>query len=124
MLAEWTARADGAAALRIVRRLRAAGFEAWFVGGCVRDLLLGRAPKEFDVATSATPDEVESLFRRTIEVGKAFGVVRVREEVDGTDTETEVATFRADGVYIDGRRPERVRFTTAREDAEIGRAHV
>lgn len=118
MLAEWTARADGAAALRIVRRLRAAGFEAWFVGGCVRDLLLGRAPKEFDVATSATPDEVESLFRRTIEVGKAFGVVRVREEVDGTDTETEVATFRADGVYIDGRRPERVRFTTAREDAE------
>ena len=121
----WNDRKDGVAALRIVRRLRAAGFEAWFVGGSVRDLLLGRPPKEFDVATSATPDEVEGLFRRTIAVGKAFGVVRVREDVaglfPGDDTsavETEVATFRADGVYIDGRRPEGVRFTTAREDAE------
>jgi poly(A) polymerase len=118
VLAEWTARPDGAAALRIVRRLRSAGFEAAFVGGCVRDLLLGRAPKEFDVATSATPDEVEGLFRRTIEVGKAFGVVRVREEVEGVATETEVATFRADVAYVDGRRPQEVRFTTAREDAE------
>jgi poly(A) polymerase len=115
------ARPDRVEARRIVRRLRAAGHEAWFVGGCVRDELLGREPKEYDVATSADPDTVQSLFPRTLEVGKAFGVVIVlgpRTEPDGPPVQTEVATFRADDAYVDGRRPTGVRFTTAREDAE------
>jgi poly(A) polymerase len=110
-------RPDRAAARRIVLRLRQAGHEAWFVGGSVRDELLGRAPKEYDVATSAEPDEVERLFPRSVPVGKAFGVIRVLD--DRTEgVVTEVATFRSDDAYIDGRRPTGVRFTTAREDAE------
>lgn len=101
-------------ALEVVRALRAAGHEAFFAGGCVRDTLLGRTPKDFDVAASAHPEDVERLFQRTVTVGKAFGVVRVRMH----DHEIEVATFRAEGPYHDGRRPSSVRFTTAREDAE------
>lgn len=98
----------------VAARLRAAGFQALFAGGCVRDRLRGVAPKDWDVATDARPEEVQRLFRRTVAVGAAFGVIRVREG----GGEFEVATFRADGVYLDGRRPEAVRFTTAREDAE------
>jgi poly(A) polymerase len=98
----------------VVRKLRDAGHEALFAGGCVRDLLLGLSPKDYDVATSARPEVVQSLFRRTIAVGKSFGVIQVR---GGRDLGVEVATFRADGDYVDGRHPATVRFTDAREDA-------
>jgi putative nucleotidyltransferase with HDIG domain len=92
----------------VVRRLRAAGHKAWLVGGCVRDLLLGRAPKDFDVAKDARPDVVTELFHRSEQVGAHFGVVLVREET----AQVEVATFRSDHLYTDGRRPERVHFET------------
>ena len=96
----------------VCQRLRRDGFEAWLVGGCVRDLLLGRPVHDVDVATSAAPEEVESRFAKTIMVGRAFGVTIV---IDG-DQRIEVATFRADGVYIDGRRPVGVVFTDAAGD--------
>jgi poly(A) polymerase len=103
-----------ALARNIVERLRASGHTAWFVGGCVRDLLLGRAAKDFDVATSAQPDELLRLFPGAGQVGAHFGVVLVRE--DGA--QVEVATFRSDLEYADGRRPEGVRFETdPRQDA-------
>jgi poly(A) polymerase len=105
------------AALRIVVQLRAAGYEAYFAGGCVRDLLLGVPPKDFDVATSAHPDTVLALFPRTFAVGAHFGVVLVCDEVDNTEIVTEVATFRSDVAYLDGRHPTEVRFSSsARED--------
>lgn len=105
------------AAVRIVERLRAAGYEAYFAGGCVRDLLLGVEAKDFDVATSATPEKVLALFPKTFAVGAHFGVILVCEEVEGSEIVTEVATFRSDGVYLDGRHPAEVRFSTsARED--------
>lgn len=94
-----------AAALRVVERLRAGGFAAYFVGGCVRDLLLRHSPKDYDVATNARPDAVMRLFKKTHAVGAHFGVVIVCDD-DGT--QTEVATFRADGAYEDGRRPTEV----------------
>lgn len=100
------------AALRVLRRIRDAGFEAYFAGGCVRDRLRGVPPKDYDIATSALPDQVEALFRKTVLVGKQFGVVRVRE--DGH--EIQVATFRSDVSYSDGRHPDAVRFSTYRED--------
>ncbi len=103
-----------AAARRLVGRLRAAGFIAYYAGGCVRDMALGKQPKDYDVATSATPEQVQRIFPRHVAVGAHFGVIMV---IDAGHT-FEVASFRADGVYIDGRRPENVRFTTAREDAE------
>jgi poly(A) polymerase len=114
------------AALRIVRRLRELGHAAYFAGGCVRDLLLGVAPKDFDVATSATPDLVQAAFPRTESVGAHFGVVLViarspanaKANAPGERVATEVATFRHDGAYSDGRRPDEVRFSTdPREDA-------
>jgi poly(A) polymerase len=101
------------AALDIVRRLGRAGFEAYWVGGCVRDVLLGREPGDYDVATSAKPAEIEKLFPRTIPVGKQFGVVLVVEE----GHEFEVATFRAESDYQDGRHPGRVQFASAQADA-------
>jgi poly(A) polymerase len=101
-------------AIQIVRALRSRGDEAYFAGGCVRDMLLKREPKDFDVATSALPDQVEDLFRNTVNVGKAFGVIRVRLNQD----EIEVATFRSEGKYLDGRHPSEVHFTTAKEDAQ------
>lgn len=105
------------AAVQIVQRLRRHGFEAYLVGGCVRDMVLGCEPKDYDVATSARPAEVMRLFSRVIEVGIAFGVVRVRlQSLPGEWSEIEVATFRADGGYSDGRRPDHVRFTHAQED--------
>jgi poly(A) polymerase len=112
------------AALRIVERLRELGHAAYFAGGCVRDLLLGVAPKDFDVATSATPDLVLAAFLRTESVGAHFGVVLVIDPVkrDASENQdervaTEVATFRHDGAYTDGRRPDAVRFSTdPRED--------
>ena len=97
----------------VLRKLREKGHEAWLNGGCVRDHLLGREPADFDVATSATPDQVEEIFPRSIAVGKAFGVIRVGCRGDWF----EVATFRRDGRYLDGRRPESVTFSSAAEDA-------
>ncbi len=101
------------AAIEIVRRLQGAGHEAYWVGGGVRDMLRGVEPKDYDIATSAHPGEVERLFRRTVPVGRAFGVVLV---LSGGH-QFEVATFRSESDYRDGRRPERVEFSSAREDA-------
>ncbi len=100
------------AALAIAQRLRELGHAAYFAGGCVRDLLLERTPQDFDVATAATPDVVQSAFPRTESVGAHFGVILVVDEVDGKRIATEVATFRSDGAYSDGRRPDAVRFST------------
>lgn len=110
--------AEFMAARVIVVALRRAGYKAYFAGGCVRDLLLGVKPKDFDVATSATPDAVLDMFPRTYAVGAHFGVVLVcTPSPDGGEIATEVATFRHDGAYSDGRRPDAVRFSTeARED--------
>ncbi len=110
--------AEGAAA-EIVARLRAAGHQAYLAGGCVRDLLLGRTPADFDVATSARPEEVLKLFAKTFAVGAQFGVVLVCSEDQGQEIVTEVATFRGDGAYSDGRHPDTVRFTnSAQEDVQ------
>jgi poly(A) polymerase len=108
------------AAEAIVKRLREAGHQAYFAGGCVRDLLLGREPKDFDVATSATPDLVLAGFEKTFAVGAHFGVVLVVSPgPGGTEIQTEVATFRNDGAYGDGRRPDSVRFSkSAVEDVQ------
>jgi poly(A) polymerase len=105
-------------ATEVIARLRGAGEAAYLAGGCVRDLLLGRPAKDFDVATSATPERVRTLFgpRRTIAVGASFGVMVVlgsRKE----QGQVEVATFRQDGDYLDGRRPSSVVFCDAEEDA-------
>ena len=147
---------DAAEALRIIQQLRDAGFVAYFAGGCVRDALLGRLPKDYDVATDATPDAVRALFgkRRTIAFGASFGVIGVLPlvnqkgqrtndvfsrpansdadtvEHDGSSRQergtavarvtvepTEVATFRSDGEYSDGRRPDSVHYGDARNDA-------
>jgi poly(A) polymerase len=104
-------------ATAILHTLREAGFEAYFVGGCVRDLLLGREPADYDVTTHATPQQVMDLFPETYAVGAQFGVVLVpSEDKSGT---VEVATFRSDVSYSDGRHPDAVRFSqTAREDIE------
>ncbi len=99
-------------AVRVVRRLRERGFEAWFVGGCVRDRLLGRAIGEYDIATDARPEQVTKVFRHTIAVGAQFGVIVVIEP----EAQYEVATFRAEAEYTDGRRPGSVRFVNAKED--------
>jgi poly(A) polymerase len=110
-----------AAALHIAKTLRAAGYAAFFAGGSVRDLLLGLTPKDIDVATSATPDIVQSLFPKTHAVGAHFGVVLVCSEIDGEEATTEVATFRHDGAYTDGRRPDAVRFSTSPEEDVLRR---
>ena len=113
----------------IVGRLRSAGHEAYFAGGCVRDLLLGREPMDFDVATSATPNVVLGMFEKTFAVGAHFGVVLVAtcggadtasaagDESEGSQyVVTEVATFRSDGAYSDGRHPDAVRYTLSAEE--------
>jgi tRNA nucleotidyltransferase/poly(A) polymerase len=97
----------------VVRRLRAAGHEAYLAGGCVRDRLLGREPQDYDVATSAPPEAVQGLFPRTIPVGAQFGVILVVER----GARFEVATFRSDDAYVDGRRPSAVHFGSAQDDA-------
>ena len=101
-------------ATEVVRRLRQKGFQALWAGGCVRDLILRLPPTDFDVATDATPEQVMRIFRKTVPVGASFGVVRVRES---EDHEVEVATFRSDGAYIDGRHPESVVFSSPELDA-------
>ena len=97
----------------IVRRLQAGGFSAFWVGGCVRDFLLGREPGDFDIATSARPDDIEKLFLHTVPVGRKFGVVIVVFE----GQQFQIATFRAEADYFDGRRPETVVFADAQADA-------
>jgi putative nucleotidyltransferase with HDIG domain len=107
------------AALKIIETLRARGYEAYLAGGCVRDLLLGRAPADYDVATSATPEVVLEMFPRTFAVGAHFGVVLVSPEAEDAGFVTEVATFRSDLSYSDGRHPDGVRYTkTAEEDVQ------
>ncbi|HML73628.1 MAG TPA: CCA tRNA nucleotidyltransferase [Anaerohalosphaeraceae bacterium] len=100
-------------ALHIVRRLREKGFQAFYAGGCVRDMLLGRRPKDYDVVTDALPEQIIKLFRRTLEIGAQFGVIMVL--MDGK--QVEVATFRTEHGYADGRHPDQVEFATAKEDA-------
>lgn len=100
-------------ALDILLTLRQHHHEAYWAGGCVRDRLLGKPPKDFDIATSATPEQVASLFPKTVAIGKAFGVIGV---LQGGHL-YEVATFRKEHGYSDGRRPDRVEFTGAKEDA-------
>lgn len=101
-------------ATNLVRRLQAAGHSAFWVGGCVRDYLLGREPGDYDIATSARPEDIEQLFPRTVAVGRKFGVIVV---VEG-EHQFQIATFRAEADYRDGRRPEKVVFADARADAE------
>lgn len=105
--------APPSAAREVVARLQQAGFTAFFAGGCVRDALLGKTPSDYDIATSARPAEVQRLFRRTVAVGAHFGVIRVVEN----GAEFEVATFRADGIYLDGRHPSDVVFSSPEQDA-------
>ena len=105
-------------AYEVVRRLRDAGHEALWAGGCVRDQLLGLLPKDYDVATSARPEQIRELFgrRRTIPVGAAFGVITVLGPRSAGSV--EVATFRGESQYVDGRHPSEVHFTDARHDAQ------
>ncbi|MBI4040263.1 MAG: CCA tRNA nucleotidyltransferase [Deltaproteobacteria bacterium] len=100
-------------ALSIVQRLRKHGHIAYFAGGCVRDMLMKRSPKDWDIATSAPPEIVLSLFKKTFEKGKAFGVISVLIQ----KKEYEVTTFRQEGKYSDGRHPDHVAWTNDRQDA-------
>jgi tRNA nucleotidyltransferase/poly(A) polymerase len=104
-------------AVEVVRNLRNAGFDAFWSGGCVRDQLLGRTPKDYDVATNATPPQIRELFgrRRTLAIGAAFGVITVIGSKSAGMI--EVATFRKDAAYSDGRHPDHVTFSSAKEDA-------
>src|ERR1700687_5184053 len=97
----------------VCRTLRGAGHQAYLVGGCVRDILLGREPADYDVATDATPDRVQALFPRSLAVGAQFGVIIV---TDG-DAQAEVATFRSDIGYSDRRHPDHVEYTTSAKEA-------
>ena len=104
-------------ATEVTAKLQNAGFTAYWAGGCVRDAILGRTPKDYDVATSATPDEVRALFgfKQTLPIGALFGVITVIGPKSAG--QIEVATFRRDGGYSDGRRPDSIQFTDPREDA-------
>jgi poly(A) polymerase len=101
-------------AIEVVRRLHAAGFIAYLAGGCVRDLIMGRTPKDFDIATNAIPDKVIELFPNSVAVGKSFGVVRVPV----AENWYEVATFRKDSPYVDGRHPSSITFSDPATDAQ------
>jgi len=100
-------------ARQVAARLREAGFTAWFAGGCVRDLLRGAQPADYDIASDARPEQVEALFRRTVAVGAKFGVVCVLEGPH----QFQVAAFRSDGAYIDGRHPVGIAYATPETDA-------
>jgi poly(A) polymerase len=106
-------------ALEVVQALTNAGYTALWAGGCVRDLLLGKAPDDYDVATNARPEQVQDVFgpRRTRAIGASFGVVLVHGPRRKHAGDVEVATFRTEGPYLDGRRPEHVAYATAEEDA-------
>jgi len=103
--------------VEVVEKLQNAGFEAFWAGGCVRDQILGIEPQDYDVATNATPDQIRATFgkNRTLAIGAAFGVITVLGPKSAG--QVEVATFRKDGGYSDGRRPDSVEFTDAKEDA-------
>ena len=101
------------AAIKVIKQLHQAGFQALLAGGCVRDMLLNRTAKDYDVATIAHPDDVVKLFKRTLKIGAQFGVIMV---LDGKE-QVEVATFRTEGGYADGRHPDAIEFSTAKEDA-------
>jgi poly(A) polymerase len=101
-------------AYKVLNTLHNAGYEAVYAGGCVRDLLLFRKPKDIDIATNARPEQIEVLFPRTLALGKSFGVITVLQDEESF----EVATFRKDGVYEDGRHPRRVEFCEMEEDAK------
>lgn len=101
-------------ALSVLKRIRSAGFEAYFAGGCVRDRLLGTPPQDYDIATKATPDEVIKLFPKTVTTGKVFGVVNVIKE----ESQVEVTTFRTEGPYSDGRHPDEVKFSSLENDVQ------
>lgn len=107
-------RAEREAAVRIVRALRERGHTAYLAGGCVRDLLMGCEPKDYDVATDARPEQIGGYFAKTASVGAAFGVMLVRD----FGATIEVATFRSDGVYSDARRPDSIEFSSPQEDAK------
>ena len=96
----------------IINTLEKAGYEAYAVGGCVRDALLGRTPNDWDITTSAKPEQVKALFRRTVDTGIAHGTVTVLLDKDGF----EVTTYRVDGEYEDGRHPKEVTFTASLEE--------
>lgn len=105
------------ASTAVIKELQRNGFEAFLVGGCVRDIVLSRVPKDFDVTTNARPEQVQAIFEKTLPVGASFGVVIVVVDVDGKDEQIEVATYRSDGQYSDGRRPDSVEYgKTAMED--------
>lgn len=99
--------------MKVCNTLSLNGYTAWLAGGCVRDGLLGRLPKDFDVVTNANPDQIEALFTKTVAVGKQFGIIVV---IEG-EAQIEVATFRSDGHYVDGRHPATVTFAGPEEDA-------
>src|ERR1700683_3293279 len=104
-------------AISVVQQLQDASHQALWAGGCVRDELLGLVPKDYDIATDARPEEVQQLFRRTLAIGASFGVVDVLgPRAQGRVLKVQVATFRTDGAYSDGRRPDEVVFAPARED--------
>lgn len=100
--------------IQIIETLKSHGHEAYWAGGCVRDMLFGIEPKDFDIVTSAKPDEIEEILEHTIPIGKKFGVILAIQN----DHHFEIATFRSDGAYTDGRRPDAVEFTSAEEDAK------
>lgn len=103
-----------ATSIEIIEILKKAGHQAYWAGGCVRDMLLGTEPKDFDIVTSAKPDEIEELLEHTIPIGKEFGVILAIKN----GHHFEIATFRSDSGYSDGRRPDAVEFTSAEEDAK------
>ncbi len=109
------------ALMKVMNQLQSHNYTVYLAGGCVRDSILQILPKDFDIVTSATPDQVENLFTKTVAVGKNFGVIRVLmqapEDSDSPWFEFEVASFRKDGLYIDGRRPQQVQFSSPAQDA-------
>src|ERR1700722_18591498 len=114
--------ASRALAEAVCRTLRENGHQAYFVGGCVRDILLGRDPADYDVSTDATPDRVQQLFPRSLAVGAQFGVILVQEDsADGERLQVEVATFRSDVGYSDGRHPDHVVFASSPQEDVLRR---
>lgn len=101
-------------AIDIVKILQNSGFEAYWAGGCVRDMLLGKKPKDFDIVTSAKPEQIEEIFEHSIPIGKKFGIIKIIKN----GHHFEIATFRSDAGYSDGRRPDAVIFSNAEEDAK------
>jgi poly(A) polymerase len=116
----WPDSAPERFARRVAEQLSQAGHLGYFAGGCVRDAILGKPPKDFDVATDATPTRVREVFgnRRTLAIGAQFGVICVLGNPRHGEGQVDVATFRSDGTYLDGRRPEQVVFSSPEEDAQ------